>query len=54
MSEADNADHRIPVKKTTWERASNLKKAGQTFDELFNELMDTSEKYHILVTELTL
>ena len=53
MSEADIADRRLPVKKATWERASKLKKPGQTFDGLCNELMDTAQKYEILVAEIT-
>jgi hypothetical protein len=41
------ADKRIPVKPATWESLHNLKKPGQTFDELIKDLIATQETQQI-------
>jgi predicted CopG family antitoxin len=39
-----NATKRIPVTDTIWQELSKLKKAGQTYDELLEELVEEHKK----------
>jgi hypothetical protein len=45
------ATKRVAVKPSTWEALSNLRKPGQTFDELLVSLI-TSEQRHRLTHDL--
>ncbi|VUT24872.1 MAG: hypothetical protein MOIL_00722 [Candidatus Methanolliviera sp. GoM_oil] len=45
------ATKRIPVTFVTWEEVSRLKRPGQTFDELLQEMVET-EKKEMLVKEM--
>lgn len=38
------ATKRIPVTFVTWEEVSRLKRPGQTFDELLQEMVETEKK----------
>lgn len=38
------ADKRIPVTEDRWNKLSDLKKAGQTYDELLQELIQEHER----------
>lgn len=42
------AENRIPVTKERWEQLSNLKKPGQTFDELLEEIIKVYEEKKFL------
>lgn len=48
-----NATKRIPVTEKVWAEISELKKPGQTFDELLSEMAE-SEKKNRLVTDMKL
>ena len=37
------ADKRIPVTDERWQQLHNMKKAGQTYDDLIGELIEESE-----------
>jgi predicted CopG family antitoxin len=39
-----NATKRIPVTENIWQELSRLKKAGQTYDELLEELVSERKK----------
>ena len=39
-----NATKRIPVTERVWEELSQLKRAGQTFDELLSDLVEEKKK----------
>ena len=38
------ADKRIPVTDETWQQLHDMKKAGQTYDELIGELIEEYDK----------
>ncbi len=39
---------RIPVSESVWKRLSELKKPGQTFDQLLDDLIEREKKYRLL------
>lgn len=39
---------RIPVSESVWRRLSELKKPGQTFDQLLDEIIEKEKKYRLL------
>jgi predicted CopG family antitoxin len=39
---------RIPVSEAVWKELSELKKPGQTFDHLLNEIVEREKKYRLL------
>ena len=49
--EEEIATKRLAVKPSTWEALSNLKKPGETFDELLVSLI-TAEQRHRLIRDL--
>jgi len=42
-----SADKRIPVTEERWERLHQLKKPGQTYDELLDELIQEHERHQL-------
>lgn len=42
-----SADKRIPVTKERWQELSDLKRAGQTYDELLEELIREHERHRL-------
>ncbi|HUX99985.1 MAG TPA: hypothetical protein VMV49_10565 [Candidatus Deferrimicrobium sp.] len=38
---------RIPVSEEIWKELSGLKKPGQTFDQLLNEIIEREKKYRL-------
>jgi predicted CopG family antitoxin len=38
---------RISISEEIWKELSELKKAGQTFDELLNEIIEREKKYRL-------
>ena len=42
------ATKRIPVTFVTWEELSGLKRPGQTFDELLQEMVETEKKERLV------
>ncbi|RLI79952.1 hypothetical protein DRP07_09635 [Archaeoglobales archaeon] len=43
-----NATKRIPVSESVWKELSELKKPGQTFDELLSEIVEREKKYRLM------
>lgn len=39
-----NANKRIPITEGVWEELSRLKRAGQTYDELLEEMVEEHKK----------
>jgi len=42
------ATKRIPVSESVWRELSELKKPGQTFDQLLNEIVEREKKYRLM------
>jgi len=42
------ATKRIPVSESVWRELSELKKLGQTFDQLLNEIVEREKKYRLM------
>ena len=42
------ATKRIPVSEHVWKELSELKKPGQTFDQLLNEIVEREKKYRLM------
>ncbi|MGM0381542.1 MAG: hypothetical protein ACQEP7_06105 [bacterium] len=40
-------DKRIPVSKERWEKLGKMKKAGQTYDDLLEELIQKAKKVEL-------
>jgi hypothetical protein len=41
------ANKRVAVKPSTWESLSNLRKPGETFDELLVSLIETEQRHRL-------
>lgn len=39
---------RIPVSESVWRRLSELKRPGQTFDQLLDEIIENEKKHRLL------
>ncbi len=44
----ENATKRVAVKPSTWEALSNLRKPGETFDELLVSLITTEQRQRLI------
>ena len=44
----ENATKRVAVKPSTWEALSNLKRPGETFDELLISLITTEQRNRLI------
>ncbi len=42
------ATKRIPVSELVWKELSELKKPGQTFDQLLSEIVEREKKYRLI------
>jgi len=48
MNHEEIAVKRVALKPSTWESLSNLKKPGQTFDELVGSLIETEQRHRLM------
>jgi len=48
MNKEETAVKRVALKPGTWESLSNLKKPGQTFDELVGSLIETEQRHRLM------